>query len=605
VVDKLDWSHQVLDSIWWVTWVSAVSLAGFAGIAWLIVRFTGWGKQVARLAWPYFRPGRTWLSWRPLATFTLLIATTNISVRFNVLASYVFNGVNTALQDLDGSAFLKYIGIFSIIAAANIVEYMFSYYLLSIFKLHWREALNKSMLGDWIAGDAYYRGQYTSAPVDNPDQRIQQDITSFIDNSQDLALGSVKSVVSLVSFSIVLWELSSPLHVLGLEIPRAMIIITYAYVIVATVIAFKVGHPLVRLSFLNEMFTASYRYGLVRTRDNAENIALQRGEQVEHATLTSRFGAVIKNYRALIYRGVKFQGFNFTIDQLSKVFPILVLAPPFFAGTAKLGDLSQASTAFTNVHDSMSFFRSSYDTFAGYRAVLDRLTGLLDVNAQARALPRPETDDRREGLAVRDLTVFHPSGQPMVRELNLELGSGDALVVKGGSGSGKTSLLRSLAGLWPYATGTVLRPTDGGSLFLSQQPYMPFGSLRTALAYPEPAESISDEHGREVLRQVFLGHLVDALNEDKPWWRILSPGEQQRIAFGRILINRPSVVFLDESTSSVDEGLEFALYELIREQLPDCTVFSVGHRGTLNSLHSHHLELLSNGEWSLQVAVRS
>jgi len=605
VPDTFDWSNQVAESIWWIIWVTVVTWAGFAVVAWLLMRYTRWGRQFYRLSWFYFRPGRTWLSWRPLLTFALMLLVSVASVRIIVLSTYASNGFYTALQEQDPSAFLRNIGIFAITAVINVIRAMLSYYVTSFFVLRWRTGLNERILGDWIDGHAYYRGEFTNEPVDNPDQRIQEDITSFVSRSQDLAVGAVNSVVSLVSFSIILWNLSAPLSVFGFEIPRALIFITYLYVIIATIIAFKIGHPLVRLNFLNERFTASYRYGLVRMRDNAENIALYRGEQVERGTLLSRFGLIMGNYRQLIYRGVKFQGFNFAITEAAIVFPLLVLAPRFFSGAIRLGDLTQASAAFTNVHDSLSFFRNSYDDFASYRATLDRLTGLLDVNGEARALPIVPTEDSSSsgGVAIRGLTVSRPGGQALVRDLSLDLESGAALVVHGGSGTGKTSLLRSLAGFWPYATGSVRRPIDGEALFLSQQPYMPFGTLRHALAYPEGPESVSDQRGREVLQQVFLGHLVDSLDKEDAWWRILSPGEQQRIGFARILINRPSVAFLDESTSSVDEGLEFALYTLIREQLPETTLFSIGHRSTLNRLHTHHLELLPDGQWNLEVPV--
>jgi putative ATP-binding cassette transporter len=598
-----DWSNQVADSIWWVIWVTAVTLVGFAAVAWLLMRYTSWGRQFYRLSWFYFRPGRTWLSWRPILTFALMLFMSVASVRIIVLSTYASNGFYTALQEQDPAAFLRNVGIFSITAVINIVQVMLSYYVTSFFILRWRTGLNDHILGDWINGHAYYRGQFTDEPVDNPDQRIQEDITSFANDSQDLAVGAVSSIVSLVSFSIILWNLSAPLAILGFEIPRALMFITYLYVIIATIIAFKIGHPLVRLNFLNERFTASYRYGLVRMRDNAENIALYRGEQVERRSLLSRFLLIMGNYRDLIYRGVKFQGFNFTITQASVVFPLLVLAPRYFSGAIRLGDLTQAATAFGNVHDSLSFFRNQYDNFAGYRATLDRLTGLLDVNDEARALPTVPTEDQTSGLKVRNLTVTRPDGQVLVNDLSMDLESGAALVVKGGSGTGKTTVLRSLAGYWPYATGTVARPTGRGVLFLSQQPYLPFGTLRHALTYPEPPEFVTTERAQEVLRQVFLAHLVDSVDEEDTWWRILSPGEQQRIGFARILINRPSVAFLDESTSSIDEGLEFALYTLIREQLPDCTLFSVGHRSTLNQLHSHHLELLPDGQWNLEVPV--
>jgi putative ATP-binding cassette transporter len=599
-----DWSNQVLDSIWWVVWVTAVTLVGFVLVAALLMRYTSWGRQFARLAMPFFTPGRTWRSWRPLLLVVLMLALTVGAVRIDVLFTYQNNGLYTALQQLDPKGFARYIGLFAMIATVYIARALFAYYITNLFELQWRQSLNESLLTDWLAGQAYYRGNYTADPVDNPDQRIQEDITSFIDSSHDLAIGAVNSVVSLVSFTLILWELSGPLTLFGTEIPRAMTFITYIYVLIATVFAFRIGRPLVRLNFLNERFNASYRYALVRTRDNAENIALYRGERAERGNLDRRFSAIIGNYWALVFRSLKFQGFNVSVSQISSVFAIVVQAPRFFSGAITLGDLTQTSSAFNNVHDSLSFFRNSYDNFASFRATVDRLTGLLDVNAEARALPSATTEERAgDGLEIRNLTVSRPDGRTLIQDLNLQLDSGDALVVKGTSGSGKTSLLRSLAGFWPYASGSVHRPVGGKALFLSQQPYLPFGTLRHSLTYPEPPESVTTERAQEVLRQVFLGHLLDSLDVEDTWWRILSPGEQQRLGFARILVNRPSVAFLDESTSSIDEGLEFALYSLIREQLPECTLFSVGHRSTLNQLHTHHLELLPDGQWNLEVPV--
>lgn len=601
--DTFDWNNQVLDSLWWVTWVFAVTVVAFAVVAWLLMRFTRWGRQFHRLSWFYFRPGRTWLSWRPILTFALMLLLSIASVRLQVLNTYSSNGIYTSLQETNSGQFLRYIGIFSVIAVVNIFEVMFSYFVTSVFILHWRTALTDRILGDWIDGHAYYRGQFTAEPVDNPDQRIQEDITSFANDSQELAVGTVNSLVSLVSFTLILWELSGPLTLFGFEIPRAMTFITYLYVIIATAIAFRVGRPLVRLNFMNERLTASFRYALVRMRDNAENIALYRGEEVERSNLRGRFAAVMGNYWDLIIRGVKFQGFNFSITQIANIFPFLVLAPRFFAGQVKLGDLTQAASAFSNVHDSLSFFRNSYDNFAGYRATLDRLTGLLDVNAEAKALPIVPTDNGIDGLRIRDLTISRPDGEALISDLNLDLDAGNSLIVKGTSGTGKTSLLRSLAGFWPYATGTVRRPIDNNALFLSQQPYLPFGTLRNALAYPESADFVTPERAREVLLLVHLGHLAESLDKDDAWWRVLSPGEQQRIGFARILINKPQVAFLDESTSSIDEGLEFSLYTLIREQLPDTILVSVGHRSTLDQLHTHHLELLPDGQWNLEAPV--
>ena len=323
---------------------------------------------------------------------------------------------------------------------------------------------------------------------------------------------------------------------------------------------------------------------------------------MEGATLGTRFGAVIDNAWALVYRNLRFLGFNFVVSQASTVVPYVIQAPRFFARAITLGDVQQTGVAFGQVHDSLSFFRNSYDDFAVYRAVLIRLTGLLDADAEARALPSV-TLEQADGLEVRDLTVRLPDDQVLVDDLDLDLTAGDALLVAGASGSGKTTLLRSLADLWPWADGTVRRPLGDDALFLSQQPYVPLGSLRTALAYPQPGDGRRRRAGG---RRAAAGAAPAAGRPARRGGRLGPapvPGEQQRLGFARVLLARPRVVFLDEATSALDEGLEHTLYTLLREELPETVIVSVGHRSTLNRFHAERLELLGDGRW--QVAALS
>jgi vitamin B12/bleomycin/antimicrobial peptide transport system ATP-binding/permease protein len=525
------------------------------------------------------------------------------AVRLDVVLSFQGNGMFTAMQQLDAPAFWRFIVIFGILATIHVILSLITFYIGQAQIIHWRLWLNQRMLGDWLGGAAYHRGRFVSTPVDNPDQRIQQDITSYTSDSQSLALGAVSSVVTLVSFTIILWSLSGPLTVFGLQIPRAMVFLAYIYVIIATVFAIRIGRPLIRLNFLNELLTASYRYALVRVRDNSENIAFYRGEQVENAGLLARFAAVIANTWAIVFRSLKFQGFNLVISQIAVVFPIIIQARRFFSQEITLGDVTQTADAFSSVQGALSFFRLAYDDFASYRASLQRLIGLLDADDEARALPAPVIEEREAGLGIRDLDVRLPDARALLTDLDLELASGEALVVKGPSGSGKTTLLRSLAGLWPYVEGTISRPDLGHVLFCAQQPYLPLGTLRTALAYPAPAESLGDDRAAETLRSVQLGQLAERLDLEADWSKTLSPGEQQRLAFGRILIAKPSLAFLDETTSALDEGMEHALYERVREQLPDCTIVSVGHGSTLDRMHTNELTLVGDGTWEIRTLV--
>lgn len=594
---EMDWSKALQESLSWLAVASLVTIVAFSAAAALAVRFTRWGSQFWQVAGPYLSPKR---SWKPLLVFTLLLVMALFSVRMNVLFSFWYNGFYSALQGLDQTAFWYFLGIFAVLAAIHVLRALFNYYLTQAFNIRWRVWLTERLTGDWMNGDAYYRGQFLDEPVDNPDQRIELDVNAFVTGSVSLALGAVSALVSLVAFTGILWGLSAPLTVGGVEIPRAMVFAVYIYVIIATWIAFRLGRPLIRLNFLNEKLTANFRYALMRLREYAENVAFYQGTAIERSTLLGRFSALIGNVWAMVYRSLKFDGFNLVVSQVAVVFPFILQAPRFFSGAIKLGDVMQTSQAFGQVQDSLSFFRTSYDTFAQYRATLDRLTGFLDANQQARELPKVDTHEAADGLRIEGLDVLRPDGHRLLADLALELVPGQALLIKGPSGSGKTTLLRALAGLWPYAEGTVYRPGGHQALFLSQRPYLPLGDLRTAIAYPNTAVAEDDERLKQALRQVNLAHLAERLELSQDWTRILSIGEQQRLAFARVLFNRPRVVFLDESTSAMDEGLEHALYSLLREHLDETLLVSVGHRATLAQFHTHRLDVDGQGGWALR-----
>ncbi|WP_313459508.1 ABC transporter ATP-binding protein/permease [Pseudomonas sp.] len=594
---NMNWHQALQQSLSWLAIASLITLVGFLAAATLAVRYTQWGRQFWQLAGPYFTFRR---SWRPLLVFALLLVLTLVSVRMNVLFSFWYNGFYSALQALDQTAFWYLLGVFAVLATVHVLRSLFSFYVTQAFSIRWRVWLTERLTGQWLADDAYYRGRFLAEPVDNPDQRIELDVNAFVSTSVSLALGAVGALVSLVAFTGILWGLSAPLAVAGHEIPRAMVFAVYIYVLIATWIAFRLGQPLIRLNFLNEKLTANFRYALMRLRENAENIAFYQGAPVERATLLGRFAALIGNVWALVFRNLKFSGFNLGVSQVAVVFPFMLQAPRFFSGAIKLGDVMQTSQAFGQVQDSLSFFRESYDTFAQYRATLDRLTGFMDANQLASALPRVDTQAQAQGLDIVGLQVRRPDGHALITGLDLRLHAGQALLIKGPSGSGKTTLLRALAGLWPYAEGTVQRPVGTQALFLAQRPYLPLGDLSAAIAYPADSQAGDQVRMQQALRAVNLPHLADRLSVDSDWSSILSVGEQQRLAFARVLYNRPQVVFLDESTSAMDEGLEQAMYELLRHELPNTLLVSVGHRSTLARLHTHKLEVNGQGGWVLR-----
>ena len=591
----MDWNHEIAASLLWLlrTWIA--SLFGLGVTFWLLSRHTVWGRQFWRVSRDYFHPKHRS---RPLLSLMLIVLMTLFGVRLNVVLSFWSNQFFNAMQQLDAKAFWLMMGVFSILATIHVIRSLVNFYLQQAFGIRWRAWLTRRLLDQWLSQQAYYRSRFVLPPSDNPDQRIQQDIETFVDRSMSLAMGMLESVVSLLAFTLILWNLSGALTLPGVEIPRAMVFMVYLYVLVATVFALKIGRPLVSLNFLNEQRNANFRYALVRLREYGESIAFYRGEAVERDNLLQRFAGVIGNAWDIVFRSLKFQGFNLAVSQTSVVFPFLVQAPRLFSQQITFGDMMQTATAFSQVGDALSFFRSSYETFAGYRAVIERLAGFVDTIESCEQLPAARIKARHQGFAVDALTVKKPDGALIVENLSLDLATGTALLIRGPSGIGKTTLLRAIAGLWPYQAGQVARPAGNESLFLPQKPYLPLGSLRQCLYYPQPAPLQDDLPAAETLRQCQLGHLVARLDDEADWSTMLSLGEQQRLAVGRVLLNRPQVVFLDEASSAMDEGLEHAMYRLLRETLPETILVSVGHRSSLAGLHTHALSLSGEGRWA-------
>ncbi|MEU4417489.1 ABC transporter ATP-binding protein/permease [Nocardia salmonicida] len=622
-----DWGNELFETIKWTAIAFPVTVLVFVVVVGLLLRFTKWGRQFWRVSGDYFRGRQAWTT----NLFVLaLILLTVVQVRLSVLFTYWGNDMFTALQrgaaalakgdtpaleDAE-AAFWTSMVLFAILATLHVVRSLIDYFAGQWFDIRWRVWLTDRVTTDWLKDRSYYRNRFIDNSIDNPDQRIEQDIPTFTLQSQSLSMGAVKAVLSVVSFTQVLWELSGPMTVVGVEIPRAMLVLVIVYVLITTLVAFWIGHPLINLNFLYERVKANFRYSLVRVRDGAENVAFYRGERVERTGLLSRFASVIATAWSIVFRKLKFDSWNLSVNQSAVIFPYLLQAPRFFEGKVTLGDLDQTARAFGEVHDSLSFFRESYDEFAGYRAAVIRLEGLVQADDQARDLDKLTVADFEGAVSLDNIDVNRPTGESLIEGLTLRLTPGDALVVKGSSGAGKTTLLRALAEMWPYADGEFRRPAGTETLFLSQVPYIPLGDLRTAVCYPAlptgaPADSavaldktvdrptIDDAALREVLGKVHLGHLVDRLDEEADWAKILSPGEQQRLAFARILLIRPKVVFLDEATSSVDEGLEHSLYSLVREEAPDTILFSVAHRSTVDRHHTQVLVLDGNGPWEL------
>ena len=621
---SIEWSTALHDSLRWLGEAWAIS-AVFLIAALILVRYlTVWGRQFWRITSGYFIGPHAVRVWLMLGVLLLLVL---ISVRLSVLLSYQSNDLYTSLQTAFegiavGNSRVKNSGIqgfwmsllhFCVLAALLIARILLDIYLTQRFIIAWRIWLTSHLTDDWLDGKAYYRDLFIDNTIDNPDQRIQQDVDIFTagvgstpnvpsnETANTLLFGAVRAVASVISFAAILWNLSGELSVFGFVLPRAMFWIVMLYVLVATVVAFWLGRPLIWLSFNNEKLNAAFRYALVRLRDAAEAVGFYRGERVERAQLLRRFTPIIDNYRRFVRRTIIFNGWNWSMTQAIVPLPWVIQAPRLFSGQIAFGDVGQTATSFGEIHEGLSFFRNNYDGFASFRAAIIRLHGLVDANAKGRALPAVLVKPSEEvAVEFAHVEVRTPDGDQLIDSLDVQLDTGDSLVICGPSGVGKTTLLRSLAELWPYASGILCRPDgENATMFLSQLPYVPLGNLRDVVCYPNSPTDIPDDVLRNTLTKVALAPLGDRLDEVRDWAKVLSPGEQQRVAFARILLTKPQAVFLDESTSALDEGLEFALYEKLRSELPDCVIVSVSHRHAVEQLHDQQLELLGGGQWRL------
>ncbi|OMB99872.1 multidrug ABC transporter ATP-binding protein [Mycobacterium sp. NS-7484] len=624
---SIDWSVELLHSLWWLAQAWTITAICTLAVLILLARYTTWGRQFWAVTGAYFT-GRH--SVKPWLTLAAMLMSVILGVRLSVLFSYqgndLFTSAQVAVEGLaTGNDEVRSSGIrgfwfalftFMVLAAILVARVLIDLFMTQRFMLAWRAWLTDRLTGDWLDGRAYYRSRFIDQTIDNPDQRIQSDIDVFTalsgpqpntphqTSNGTLPFGAISSIVSVVSFTSILWNLSGDLDLFGVQIPRAMFWSVFVYVAFATVIAFALGRPLIRLSFNNEKFNAAFRYALVRLRDAAESVALYRGEKVERSHLRDRFAAVVTNYKHFINRTMAFTGWNLSMNHIIIPLPWILQAPRLFAGQIQLGAVNQSVAAFGAIQDALSFFRNSYDTFAGYRASIIRLHGLVAADEQSRQLPKVDVTDLDADtgslIELGDVEVRNPAGEQLIDDLSLQLAAGEAMIVTGKSGAGKTTLLRSIAQLWPYASGTVRCPQGANeTLYLSQVPYVPLGDLRTVVSYPHEPGELSDQALKDALLAVALPRYVDRLDEDGDWAKVLSPGEQQRVGFARVLLTKPKVVFLDEATSALDEPLEFMIYSLVRRELPETVLVSVTHRTTVHRHHTIHLELLGEGRWRL------
>jgi putative ATP-binding cassette transporter len=524
-------------------------------------------------------------------------------VTLSVLAVYMSKLINSwnarffnALQDKNADAFWYELQYWVILVALLIVAIVYRLWLQQMLTIRWRRWLSEVYFRDWLADRTYYRMELVSQGTDNPEQRIEADCANFAERTLSISLGLLLQVMTLVTFSIVLWELSGSfvLPILGgLAIPGYMMWAAIAYAVVGSVATYMIGRPLVRVNFNLERYNADFRYRMVRIRENAESIALYRGEADEERRLRSAFGRIYDTWWDLMRYTKRLSWLTSFYGQAASIFPFIVAAPQYFAGKIQLGVLTQTADAFAQVQIALSWFVDTYPRLAEWKAGVDRLTSFSEAMVRAKQAAEHtafETSaQEKPELTLRDVEVRLPNGVLLLKDVDLTIRHGESVLLRGPSGSGKTTLFRVLAGLWPFGKGRIGLPRDARVLFLPQKPYLPIGTLREVLSYPEAPDHYTDEACREVLEACRLGHLVPRLEDSSNWSLALSGGEQQRLAFARTLLYRPTWLFLDEASSALDEPTERRMYELLAERLPGATIISVAHRPSVEALHGRQL----------------
>jgi putative ATP-binding cassette transporter len=559
---------------------------------------TGFLHEAWKLAWPYWRSDEKWSAWGLLVAIVALnLGTVWLNVRFNLWNRDFYD----ALQEYDWPRFWWQFAVFSMLAAIWVAVGVYQLYLRQILHIRWRRWLTERSLKGWLGNQAYYRIQIDQSTTDNPDQRIADDLDAFASNSIVLSMGILNSLVTLVSFLFILWRLSGPLTVPlwgghTFDIPGYLVFAAFIYAAFGTWFTHWIGRPLAGLMFSQQRFEADFRFSLVRLRENAESVAFYGGESHEYGVFDRRFGRVVGNWWDIIRRRKRLSWFTTTYQQVAIIFPFLVAAPSYYSKKIQLGGLMQVISAFSQVQDALSFIVSSYTSIAEYRAVVERLAGFhgrLTTIAASSGQERPIVIERAgTGVEVGALDLDLPDGVALQRDVALKSGEDNPVLITGPTGSGKSTVLRAIAGLWPFGRGRI-RLAEGTVLFLPQRPYLPLGTLADALKYPGDGR-LDREIMAEALRAVGLAHLVDHLDDESNWAQRLSGGEQQRLAFARVLLLRPSIVFLDEATSALDEAGEIALYRLLREADWRPTIVSVGHHRSLQRFHNEIVDLDRN-----------
>lgn len=547
-------------------------------------------RRVWALSLPYFQSEEKWRARVLLAACVGL----NLGMVYMMVLLNDWNRVfYDALQNRNAEVFWQQLGVFGMLATCFIIVAVYRFYLTQLLELRWRAWMTHDYLQRWLSHPVFYRLELqTQLGTDNPDQRIQEDVQQFTADTVGLSLGLLDASVTLLSFVGILWTLSGgfsfTLAGQAYDIPGFMVWAALLYALTGSLIGHAIGKSMASLNFAQQRYEADFRHHLMRVREYSEAIALDRGSDVERASLRVRFKQVLDNFMRLLRVQKRYTWFNSGYGQAAVVFPMLVASPRYFSGAIQLGELMQISSAFGQVQESLSWFISNYSRLASWQATTLRLTGFQDqMNAVASDAPAAVVaTDKPDAIQTPPLTMWLPNGEVLLENTALQLRAGDSVLVRGPSGCGKSTLFRVLAGIWPHTSETSIALPEH-TVFMPQRPYFPQGSLRQALAYPHAADAFDTPTLQHVLHDALLPHLADQLDTEGQWTQQLSGGEQQRLAIARVLLKRPRWLFADEITSALDANAEQVLYEkiwhMVRAQ--NGALVSIAHRPGVAAYH--------------------
>jgi vitamin B12/bleomycin/antimicrobial peptide transport system ATP-binding/permease protein len=542
------------------------------------------------IAKPYWVSEERWQARGLLAIIiTLNLAIVWVNVSLNAWNGEFYNALQDKKFDLFKSLILQFGGW----ALLFIVLTVYQQYLHQMLRIRWRRWLTEKWLDRWTSNESFYRLAVFEKGTDNPDQRIADDIRLFVEDTLKLSIEFLSSTVTFISFVGILWTLSGALEIAGIRIPGYMVWVAIAYALIGSLIAHRVGRALAGLHVTQQRHEADFRYSLVRLRDNAEAIALYRAQGVEAEGIKKRFSRVVSNWLEIMKQEKRFYWFSAFYGQIANVFPMVVASPKFFSGAIQLGGLMQIAAAFGEVQKALSWYIDAFTKFADWRSYVFRLTDFANamtaIENRSKPLALAENGNATQPIQADQLEVSTPGGNLLFNANGLHIVAGQHTVINGPSGSGKSTLFRVLAGLWPFAKGKLQSSPYVDSLYLPQKPYLPLGSLRACIAYPSPEAKFSDVQINEVLQALELENLSAKLDATEPWHAMLSPGEQQRLAVGRAVLNQPKWLFLDEATSALSESTELQMYELLLNRLPNATIVSIAHRTSVDKFHRQKL----------------